>query len=154
MPLQDLIQETRRLYKDMPVGLCILDTDLRFIHINDWLAEINGIPAEEHLGRTLGELVPDVAAGVEAQFRQVIDTGEPIIGGTVEAETSAQPGIKRHFQHSYFPIRSDDGAVIGISCIVEDVTVRNEALAALRQAKDELEQRVRERTVAASRGQR
>ncbi len=146
MPLQDLIQETQRIYKDMPVGLCYLDTDLRFIHINDWLAEINGIPAEEHLGRTLGELVPDVAAGVEAQYRQVIDTGEPIIGGTVEAETPAQPGIRRHFQHSYFPIRSDDGAVIGISCIVEDVTVRNEAVAALRQANDELEQRVQERT--------
>ena len=146
MPLQSLIQETQRIYKDMPVGLCYLDTDLRFIHINDWLAEINGIPAEEHLGRTLGELVPDVAAGVEAQYRQVIDTGEPIIGGTVEAETPAQPGIRRHFQHSYFPIRSDDGAVIGISCIVEDVTVRNEAVAALRQANDELEQRVQERT--------
>ncbi len=146
MPLQSLIQETQRIYKDMPVGLCYLDTDLRFIHINDWLAEINGIPAEEHLGRTLGELIPDVAAGVEAQYRQVIDTGEPIIGGTVEAETPAQPGIRRHFQHSYFPIRSDDGAVIGISCIVEDVTVRNEAVAALRQANDELEQRVQERT--------
>ncbi len=148
---QDLIQETPRIYKDLPVGLCYLDTDLRFVHINDWLAEINGIPAEEHLGRTIGELIPDIAAGVEAQFRQVIDTGEPIIGGTVEAETSAQPGIKRHFQHSYYPVRSDDGEVIGISCVVEDVTVRNEALAALRQAKDELEQRVRERTVALER---
>ncbi len=41
-----------------------------------------------------------------------------------------------------YPVRSDDGEVIGISCVVEDVTVRNEALAALRQAKDELEQRV------------
>lgn len=95
MPLQDLIRETQRIYQDLPVGLCYLDTDLRFIHINSWLAEINGIPAEEHLGRTIGELIPDVATGVEAQFRQVIDTGEPIIGGTVEAETSAQPGIKR-----------------------------------------------------------
>jgi PAS domain S-box-containing protein len=146
MLFQDAIQKTQRIYKDLPVGLCYLDTDLRFIYINDWLAEINGIPAEEHFGRTLGELIPDVAAGVEAQYRQVIDTGEPIIGGTVEAETPDQPGIKRHFRHSYFPIRSDDGAVIGISCIVEDVTVRNEAVAALRQANDELEQRVQERT--------
>ena len=146
MSYQDLIQETPRIYKDLPVGLCYLDTDFRFIHINDWLAEINGMPAEEHLGRTMGELIPDVAAGVETQFRQVIDTGEPIIGGTVEAETSAQPGIKRHFQHSYYPVRSDDGEVIGISCVVEDVTVRNEALAALRQAHEELEQRVQERS--------
>ena len=65
------------------------------------------------LGRTIGELIPDVAAGVEIQFRQVIDTGEPIIGGSVEAENSAQPGIKRHFQYSCYPVRSDDGEVIG-----------------------------------------
>jgi PAS domain S-box-containing protein len=128
MPLQDLTQEMQRVYKDLPVGLCYLDTDLRFIQINDWLAEINGMPAEEHLGRMIGELIPDVAAGVEVQFRQIIDTGEPIIGGTVEAETSVQPGITRHFQYSCYPVRSDDGEVIGISCVVEDVTVRNEAL--------------------------
>ena len=52
------------IYQELPVGLCYLDTDFRYIHINDWLAEINGIPADEHLGRTIGELIPDVAAGV------------------------------------------------------------------------------------------
>ncbi|MEE8505196.1 MAG: PAS domain-containing protein, partial [Kiloniellales bacterium] len=130
-----MIQETPRIYKDLPVGLCYLDTDFRFIHINDWLAEINGIPAEEHLGRTIGELIPDVAAGVEAQFRQVIETGEPIIGEIVEAETSAQPGIKRHFQHSYYPVRSDDGEVIGISCVIEDITERKQLVEALRRSE-------------------
>ena len=147
MAPRDVIQETQRIYRDLPVGLCFLDTDLRYIYINTWLAEINGIPAEEHLGRTIGELIPDVAAFVEPQYRHVIDTGEPIVGGTVEAETAAQPGVKRHFQHSYYPVRSDDGEIIGISCVVEDVTIRNEAVAALRRANDELEQRVRERTV-------
>ena len=137
MSLQDLIQEMQTYYKDLPVGYCFLDTDLRFIHINSWLAELNGIPAEDHLGRTLGELVPDVAAGVEPQYRQVIDTGEPIVGGMVEAETPARPGIKRYFQHSYFPVKSDDNEIIGISCVVEDVTVRNEACAALQRANDE-----------------
>lgn len=138
MSLQALIEETQSYYKDLPVGFCYLDTDLRFIHINSWLAEINGIPAADHLGRTLGELVPDVAAGVEPQYREVMETGEPIIGGTVEAETPAQPGVKRYFQHSYFPVKSDDGEIIGISCVVEDVTIRKEARAALRQANDEL----------------
>ena len=59
MPLQDLIREMQRVYKDLPVGLCYLDTDLGFIQINDWLAEIIGIPAEEHLGRTIGGAIPE-----------------------------------------------------------------------------------------------
>ena len=40
------------LYKEAPIGLCYLDADLRYIHINDWLAAINGLPAEQHLGKT------------------------------------------------------------------------------------------------------
>jgi len=146
MLAEDLIQDMLRVYKDLPIGLCCFDSDLRYIHVNEWLAEINGIPVEEHLGRTIGELIPEIAAGVEAQFRQVIDTGEPIIGGTVVAETPAQPGVIKHFEHSYYAIKSDDGEVIGISCVVQDVTVRVEALEALQRSRDELEQRVEERT--------
>ncbi len=91
-------------------------------------------------------MIPEVAAGVEAQFRQVIDTGVPIIGGTVVAETPAQPGVKRHFEHGYYAIKSDNGEVIGISCVVQDVTVRHEALEALQRSRDQLEQRVEKRT--------
>ena len=120
----DLATTLMPIYKDLQVGLCYLDTDLRFVAINDWLAEINGISAEEHIGLTLRDLIPEVAKGVEHQYRKVIETGEPIIGGMVEAETPSEPGITRIFQHSYYPVKSDDGDVVGISCIVEDVTRR------------------------------
>ncbi len=146
MSPENLTKDMLRVYKDLPVGLCCLDTDLRYIHINELLAEINGIPVEEHLGRTIGELIPEVAARVEAKFRHVIDTGEPIIGETVVAETPAQPGVKRQFEADYYAIKSDDGEVIGISVVVKDVTVRYEALEALQRSRDELEKRVEERT--------
>ncbi len=146
MLTEDLITEVQRVYKDLPVGLCFFDADLRYVQINDWLAELNGLPAEEHLGRTIGELIPEVAAGVEAELRKVIDAGEPVIGGTIVAETPAEPGVKRRFEHSYYAIKSDDGEVIGISCIVEDVTVRSEALEALHRNRDELEKKIDKRT--------
>ena len=50
------------------------------------------------------EVLPDVAAGVAPQLRSVIETGKPILQGTVEAETPAEPGVKRHFEHTYQPI--------------------------------------------------
>ncbi len=50
MSPENLIQDMQRVYKDLPVGLCCLDTDLRYIHVNEWLAESNEIPVEEHLG--------------------------------------------------------------------------------------------------------
>ncbi len=146
MSPEDLSQDILRIYKDLPIGLCYLDTDLRFTYINEWLAEINGIPVEDHLGRTIGELIPEVAAKVEAQLRQVIDTGEPIIDGTVVAESPSQLGVIRHFEHSCHATKSDDDEVIGISCVVRDVTVQSETFEALLRSREELEQRIEERT--------
>ena len=38
------------------VGLAFLDPGLRFVHVNDALALINGLPVEAHIGRTMLEL--------------------------------------------------------------------------------------------------
>ena len=90
-----------RVYNEVPIGLCYFDQNLRYVHVNDRLASINGVSVEEHLGRKISEVLPDVAAGVESLLQRVIETGEPIVGGTVSAETPADPGNKRFFQHSY-----------------------------------------------------
>ncbi len=116
--------EAERLYAIAPVGLCYFDTDLRFLYINEWLARINGLPVEAHLGKTIDEVIQDVAAGVVPQLRHVLQTGEPIIEGNVEAETPAHPGESRHYMHNYYPDKSKDGTVVGVSCVVQDITER------------------------------
>ncbi len=75
---QRVHKDLQGLYQEAPIGLCALDTNQRYLQINDWLAALNGLPVEAHLGRTLREVLPDVAAGVEQQLRQVIETGEPL----------------------------------------------------------------------------
>ncbi len=80
------------LYAVAPVGLCYFDADLQYRYINQWLARINGLPVEAHLGKKIDELLKEVAAGVVPQLRHVLETGEPIIEGEVEAETPAHPG--------------------------------------------------------------
>ncbi len=76
-------------YDKAQMGFCYLDTDLRYVEINDWLAAINGLSPAEHVGRTIGEILPSVAEAVERQLRQVIETGEPILKGLVYAETAS-----------------------------------------------------------------
>jgi PAS domain S-box-containing protein len=115
-----------------------LDLELRYIHINTWLATINGLSVEEHLGRTIGEVLPEVAASVEPLLRQVIETGEPIVDGMVEVGSSAQAGAERMFQHSYLPVRSDDGAMIGVTCVVREITSRKQTEEALRESEQQL----------------
>ena len=122
--IKRLRHERSELYRDAPIGLCFLDTHLRYLQINQWLAALNGLPMEAHLGRTVREVLPAVAAGVEDQLRYVIDTGQPIIDGRVDAETPAQPGVMRSFLHNYFPRRNADGQVEGVNCVVTEITKR------------------------------
>ena len=143
---QRLLNELGKIYNEAPVGLCFLDTDLRFLHVNDWLASINGVPVDEHIGRTIQDVLSDVAAGVELQFRHVIDTGDPIIQGRVHAETAAHPGIKKHYIHNYHAVKREDGTIVGLTCAVQDVNELTETAEALRNLRGELEVRVEERT--------
>ncbi len=122
--LSERAGEVERLYAIAPVGLCYFAPDLRFLYINEWLARINGLPVEAHLGKTIDEVIQDVAVGVVPQLRHVLQTGEPIIEGKVEAETPAHPGETRHYMHNYYPDKSEDGTVVGVSCVVYDITER------------------------------
>ena len=132
--LEPQSESALNVYFEAPIGLCSLDLDLRYVQVNEWLATVNGLAVSEHLGRTIGEVLPDVARGVAKQLRRVIKTGEPI-EGTVEAETPAHPGIVRTFRHNFYPVRSPDGEVVGVSCAVQDVTEREAAKEALQWYK-------------------
>lgn len=66
-------------YDQAPVGLCALDTELRFQRINASLAGLNGRPAADHLGQTVREMVPGLADQVEPLLRQVLRTGTPAL---------------------------------------------------------------------------
>src|SRR5271163_3858161 len=61
------------------VGLCILDSDFRYLAINRTLAEMNGLPAEAHLGKSVREMLGDFAELIEPQLNRVQQTGQPVL---------------------------------------------------------------------------
>lgn len=113
-----------------PLGLCHFDRELRFVEINEWLARINGLSVEEHLGQRIRDVLPQVAEGVVPQLLKVIEAGEPILEGTAYVETPAHPGARHLYEHSYYPHKSEDGTVLGVSCVVRDITEQVRAQAA------------------------
>lgn len=144
------LAELRQIYASAPIGLAMVDRDLRFVRINEHLAEINGWPAAMHVGRTVAEMIPALAARVQAILGEVIATGKPALNVELSGETPAQPGVTRHWRAGYHPVLGHGGIVLGVSAVVEEITAQKRAEDALRvQAEryaSDLADRVRERT--------
>ena len=121
--IQRRLAQASRAFNFSNVGLCYLDSQLRFIHINNSLAAINGLPAEEHIGKSISEVLPEIAAaGAEKELRSVLESGESVTSGTVTAPTPAHPGSAHTYAHDYHALRSNDGNIIGVICCVMDRT--------------------------------
>jgi signal transduction histidine kinase/ActR/RegA family two-component response regulator len=102
---------------------------------------MNGIPAEAHLGKSVGELVPGIIASVEPVFRQVLETGEAIKDMLIEGETPKAPGVRRAWLESWFPVSdSIDGKPSGVGVVVQEVTDRLRAERQLRESQEALKE--------------
>jgi PAS domain S-box-containing protein len=120
-------RQLNSFFRGATAGLVLLDKDLRYLQINGTLAEMNGVPVNQHIGRTIREVVPQIAAAVEPIFQQVLTTGEPVLNVEVSGETPCQPGIQRHWMESFFPISGADGSPDGVGSVVVEITDRKRA---------------------------
>jgi PAS domain-containing protein len=72
--------------------------------VNEALAAINGLPIEDHQGRTPLDLNPQLMSILEPLRRQALDAGEPVVNAEVSAKISGAPGERRHWLVSYYPV--------------------------------------------------
>jgi PAS domain S-box-containing protein len=119
-----------------PIGLAFMDRELRFVRINRMLADINGVPAEQTLGRPLIEVVPELAESQLPLLRRVFETGEPIRDTEVAFASRADAGRHHYFLVSYYPVRDVRGEVRWVGSVVVDITERQRAEAELRRAAE------------------
>jgi PAS domain S-box-containing protein len=134
--IRQQLTEIEAIYTTAPIGLCFIDTDLRFVRINERLAEINGTPVSDHIGRTLRDILPEMADQLEPLYRQVIDSGEPILNLEINGTNRAQPGRVRDWQVNYYPLKQPDGRVVGVNAMVQEITERKQAEIALKASEE------------------
>ena len=114
------------LQSTAPIGFGFIDRDCRIVRLNDRLAMVNGMCAEQQIGRTVAEVVPDIWAQVEPIYRRALDAGEPTVNLEVTGHTAEEPGRTHSWLTSYYPVRVGR-EVIGTGVIVVDITERKEA---------------------------
>lgn len=133
------IFELETLYHEAPVGLCFLDRDLRYLRINERLAGIHGIPAADHIGKTLAEVIPTIAEQVVPDYSRVLATGQPVRGIEVRGTLPSDLGVEHVWLAHHHPVKSSDGSVTGIMTVVEDVTEATRLREELRRVKEALD---------------
>jgi PAS domain S-box-containing protein len=119
-------------FSSAPVGMNILDNQLRFVQINELLAQINGKSQKDHIGKTIHEVLPQIASLVEPIYQQVLLTGQPILNQELSGKSPYQPDFIRHFLISYFPIPGEDDRPSGVGTVMVEIS---ELQAALRERK-------------------
>jgi PAS domain S-box-containing protein len=131
--LQNQLAETETLYRELVFGLGFLDSQLRYIRVNETLARIHGKTVAEHLGRSLRQMTSAPLADiVEPLYRQVLDKGELLLDYEVHEG-------ERYWSLSCAPVRRGK-AVLGVQVIMQDFTERKRAEKALHQANEKLRQ--------------
>jgi PAS domain S-box-containing protein len=133
LPSQRLAQ-LQAIYDGAPVGLAFVDTDLRYVSINQRLAALSGIPVEDHLGRKLSDVIPPTAYSQIGPHLLRALNGEAVTG--LEVTKSVHGGQLGTFLVSHQPARDEAEEVIGVSIAVVDITERKQMENALRESKD------------------
>ncbi|MFV0137594.1 SpoIIE family protein phosphatase [Streptomyces sp. HMX87] len=112
-----------RVIEQSPIGLAVLDTELRYVSVNPALEQINGVPAEEHIGRTTRELLPRLdPSAVENAARRVLQTGRPLVDQPTVGRTPADPDHDHAWSVSVYRLEDAVGTVLGVALSVVDVT--------------------------------
>jgi PAS domain S-box-containing protein len=128
-------EQLEQIYRTAPVGLCLVDRDLRYRFINERLAAINGLPVADHLGRTVGEVIPEIAPAIVPVYRRVLETAVPVLAVEITGKTPADPLSERSWIVSYYPVKSEDGEVVAVNTVVQDITSRKRMEQALRESE-------------------
>ncbi|MER5386395.1 SpoIIE family protein phosphatase [Streptomyces sp. NPDC002688] len=128
-----------QLINQSPIGLALMDPDLRYLMVNPALERIDGIPAEDHIGRHLRETLPfpDVDT-VESALRQVLTTGTPLLDQYHVGRPPADPDHEHAWSLSFYRLEDPGGRVLGAAASVVDVTERHRAAAEADRARRRL----------------
>ncbi len=118
------LAQLQALYDGAPVGLAFIDRQQRYRNLNQRLAEMNGLPISEHLGRTVQEVLPSIYPVLRPYLERVL-RGEEVrefmmtMPHPLRCSFDGTPSANQRTRLvSYRPALDEAGEVVGISVAV------------------------------------
>lgn len=133
------LRELESIYRNAPVGLSLVDRNLRYLRVNQAIADMNGVSIEEMLGKTYRDLSPETAATAEPFLQNLVERGVSVRNLEVRSTPPADPGVEHVYLFSLDPLTDARGRTIGYLSAVQDVTEARRAEETARHRLRELE---------------
>jgi PAS domain S-box-containing protein len=128
------------MFQNAPIGIWVVDRELRYVRVNETAAALNGVPAAAHIGHRMGELLPQVAATIEPLVRRIFETGEGIASVEIRTDDPRAPGRTAWFLGSGYPVRDASGEVAGVGIVAIEITAKKQAEEALHESESRFRQ--------------
>jgi len=107
-----------------PIGFAYLDKDLKYRRINSFLAHLNGISIQDHIGKTMKEVIPWVKDEATKNLQKVLKSGKPILNREVTGYFLDKFSYPTWWSVSDYTIKNKMGEIIGVGVIQMDITDR------------------------------
>lgn len=105
-----------------PIGFALIGKDYKYIRVNEMLAKINGYSSEYHKGKTIREIVPEVADDIERMVDRVFSSGISFMNNYFHGVT-VNGGAPYSGMVSYYPIKHPStNKIFSVGIIIQDMT--------------------------------
>jgi len=125
--MERALEEVDALYRNLSIGLCIIDRQHRVVRLNEEMARINGDPVAHLEGVSLERLHPVLSHLIGALVDRVLEGGESVQEHELDGAFGTN-GERRHLVVDLVPLHDGDGESEGgaraVSCTVQDITPR------------------------------
>ena len=123
--------ELKAYFDASPVGMVLVDRQLRYLKANQRLAEMTKVSIDGRLGKTVREILPSLADILEPLYREVFASGKPILS----FELSDGLNEHRYYQLSFFPLMGEDAKPKAVGVVSLDITEQKRAAVEANYAK-------------------
>lgn len=113
-----------QICSETPFGLAILDHELRYVVLNEGMTAIDGQPAIEHIGKTLHEVNPQIAAVIEPISRYAIEEGKALkeVETRLSGVNAEDDAVARYWLVNSYPLQPENGETLGTCLVIRDIT--------------------------------
>ena len=144
--LNDTLALLDSMLANAPIGFAFFDRSLRYVRVNQFMANMNQLPISRHLGRPILEVFPtEEASRMASIIQQVFATGEPVRDLEMHSEILDQADVShtdaaplrtsRTRLVNFYPVRTGTDRIRWVGTVVVDTTQHKKSEEALRRSE-------------------